>query len=91
MSRGLPTRPAGCWDRVRALVDGVVGVDPAGGDGVHPHLARQAHRQGVGQGGDAPFGRCVALSLGWLIRSREEEMFTMAAPGAKWGANSLVR
>ena len=59
------SHPAGgLLDGVRPLIDGKAGVDPAGGDGVHPHLSRQAHRQGVGQGGDAPLGRRIALGLG---------------------------
>ena len=51
-------------DRVRAFPDGVPGVDPPGGDGVYPHLPRQAHRQGMGQGGNTALGRRVAFGLG---------------------------
>ena len=49
---------------IRALVDGVVGVDPAGGDRIHPHPACQADGQGMGQRCDAALGCGVALRLG---------------------------
>ena len=56
--------PGGVLGGVRTLIYGVVGVDPAGGDGVHPHPARQTHRQRMGQGGDTALGCGVAFGLG---------------------------
>ena len=56
--------PGGLLSSVRAGPYRVAGLDPARGDAVHPHSARKAHRQGVGQRRDAAFGRGVALGLG---------------------------
>lgn len=39
-------------------------VDPAGGNGVDPCFSGQTHGQGMGQRGNAPFGRRIALGLG---------------------------
>ena len=50
-------------DCVRPLVDAEGSVDPAGRDGIYPHLAREADSQRMGEGGDAPFGRRIAFRL----------------------------
>ena len=47
---------------VGTLIDGVLGVDPARGDGVDAHLPRQTDRQRVGQRGDASLGGSVLSS-----------------------------
>ena len=51
-------------DGVGAFVDGVVGVDPAGADGIDPDFSSEADCQRVGQGGDAALGGGVAFGLG---------------------------
>ena len=48
---------------VGTFIDGVLGVDPAWGDGVDAHFPRQTDRQRVGQRGDASLGGSVALGL----------------------------
>ena len=47
---------------VRTGVLGVLGVNPARGDGVDPYFSGKAYSQRMGQGGNAAFGRGVALS-----------------------------
>ena len=51
-------------DGVGALVDGVRRVDPAGGDGVDPHLSGEADCQCMGQSGNSALGSGVAFALG---------------------------
>ena len=53
----------GLLSGVRAGDVAAGGVDPAGGDAVHPGLARKANRHGVGQGGDAAFRGGIAFRL----------------------------
>ena len=48
---------------IGAFVHGVGGVYPSGGDGVDPRPPRQAHGQGVREGGNASLGGRVALGL----------------------------
>ena len=48
---------------IRALVDGVIIIYPAGRDRIDPHLASQADRQRVRQRGNTALGRRVGLSL----------------------------
>ena len=55
---GPPENP-----REHSPPDNSAGVDPAGGDGVHPNPARQADCHSVGQGGDAALGRRVAFRV----------------------------
>ena len=47
---------------VGTFIDGVLGVDPARGDGVDAHLPCQTDRQRVGQRGDATLGGRVLSS-----------------------------
>ena len=47
---------------IGTLIDGVLSVNPARGDGVDAHLPRQTDRQRVGQGGDATLGGRVLSS-----------------------------
>ena len=57
--------PAGrLLDGVGAFVDGVSRVDPAGRDGVDPHLSGEADRQRMGQRGNSALGSGVAFTLG---------------------------
>ena len=57
--------PAGrLLDGVGAFVDGVSRVDPAGGDGVDPHLSGEANCQRMGQSGNSALGSGVAFTLG---------------------------
>ena len=49
---------------VGTVIDGVLGVDPARGDGVDAHLPRQADRQRVGQCCDATLGGRVTHGRG---------------------------
>ena len=62
--QGMADASGGLLGGVRALVDGVGRVDPAGGNGVDPDPACQADGQGVGQSGNAAFCGGVALTLG---------------------------
>ena len=48
---------------IRTFVHGVGRVYPSGGDGVDPRPSRQAHGQGMREGGDASLGGRVALCL----------------------------
>ena len=47
---------------IGTFIDGVLGVDPARGDGVDTRLPRQADRQRVSQRGDATLGGRVLSS-----------------------------
>lgn len=47
---------------VGTLIDGVLSVNPARGDGVDAHLSRQTDRQRVVQRGDATLGGSVLSS-----------------------------
>ena len=47
---------------IGTFIDGVLGVDPARGDGVDAHLPRQTDRQRVSQRGDATLGGRVLSS-----------------------------
>ena len=77
-------------DRVRAFPDGVPGVDPPGEmEFTRTFPDRLTARAWVRA--DIRLGRRVAFGLGLAHPVPEEEMFTMDAPGAKWGANSLAR
>ena len=76
---------------IGTLVNGIGGVNPTRRNAVHTYLARQTNSKSMGQCGNATLCSRITLCLGWLIRSREDEMFTMAAPLAKYGAKSLAR
>ena len=59
----VPHAARGLLTGVRALIDCVVRVYPAGGDGIHAHPPSEAHRERVGECGDAALGRSIALRL----------------------------
>ena len=54
-------------------------------DSISPFVMTLAH------GGGDFYDGWMKNPKGWLIRSREEEILMMLAPGAKQGANSLLR
>ena len=77
-------------DGIGAFVNGVGGVDPAGGDGVDPDAPGKAHRQGMGQGRDAALGRGVALGLGLAHPVPGGGDVDDAGPGCKIGGEELA-
>lgn len=46
--QGVADTACGLLGGIGAGIDGIGGVDPAGGDGVDPDTPGKAHRQGVG-------------------------------------------
>ena len=68
---------------VGAIVSLARRVNPSWRDRVDADASGEAGGERVRERGDSALGGGVALTLRWLILSREEEILTMDAPSAK--------
>ena len=89
--QGIAHPSGGLLGGIRAFIDPIVRINPAGTDGVDPHPSGEAHRQRMGQRRNAALGGGVTLRLGLAHSVPGRGDVDDAGPRRKMGCKELAQ